>query len=124
MSAGKVDLYAEQGATFEHIIRLSVDGEYIDLTGDTFRGKVRKLISDTDPVVALTCTVLDQTTDKGSVKITLTAVQTAAFELKPQKTAKRSTEDWCYDVERVLIADGSVQRIIEGLFKVSPEVTK
>lgn len=123
MPAGTADLTAEQGATFYQKLTLKDNtATLIDLTGDTFRGKVKKKISATDTIVSFTCVVLDQSTNTGEVEISLTPTQTAAIVLRKQNGVTRTNEEFCYDIERV-ISGGAVQRIMQGKFLVSPEVT-
>ena len=124
MSAGTANLTAEQGATFyQKLIIRDAEDALIDLTDDTFRGKVKKNVTDETAVATFAFNILDQVTNKGEVEMTLTAAQTAAITLRKQQVQERTTEDFCYDVEREL-ADGTVQRIMQGKFSVSPEVTR
>lgn len=130
MAAAKLDIYIEQGATFSLTVTFrappvppSLTGVPINLTGYTYRGKIRKRLSDTQVIVDLTCTILDQTTNTGQVTFSLTAAQTAAIALKPQKTATRVPEPFAYDIE-VVYPNSTVDRVLEGVANISPEVTK
>jgi len=123
MSAGKTDLTAEQGASFyKKLTILDSVAVPIDITTDIFRGKVKKYLSDVDPVVEFTFTILDQITNTGEVEMTIDAADMAAIVLQKQVSQNRKSENFVYDVERELLS-GEVQRIIEGKFKISPEVT-
>jgi hypothetical protein len=124
MPAAKLDIYIEQGASFKRKLTFK-DSENtpIDLTGNTFEGKVKKNISDSAAVATFTITVLDQITNTGEVMVELTATQTSAIALKSQRTPTRSTEKFCYDIERTL-PDLRKERVLEGIAEVSPEVTK
>lgn len=124
MAAAKQNIYIEQGTSYwSKLIFEDEAGALIDLTGQTFRSKLKRLISDTTEVLSFSCVVLDQVTNKGEVEITLTAAQTAAIPLKAQKTVERTPEEFCYDIEQVM-PSGIVNRIFEGVALVSPEVTK
>ena len=124
--AGTLNLSIDQGSTFSRTIRI-MDGETpsaaVDLTGQTFRGQIRKYATDATAVATFTCTVLDQGTNTGEMTFSLTAAQTAAIVLKAQKTALRTAIDYSYDIERVLVS-GAVERLLEGVVSVSPEVTR
>jgi hypothetical protein len=122
MSAGKTDLYIEQGSTFKRKLVFK-DGSNvaIDLTGDVFAGQIRKSISDPTIVASFTCVLTNPTL--GEVEISLTAAETSAITLKAQSTADRQTQDFAYDIERTLVA-GTKERVLEGLAKISPEVTR
>lgn len=128
MSAGKVTLYVEQGSTFERTIKIT-DGATPtpnpeDLTGQVFEGQIRKTIGSDVVVSTFAFEILDQTAElKGCVKMTLTDTQTSAIVLKSQKLAERTTEDFAFDIERTFVS-GSKQRLLEGVVKVSPEVTR
>lgn len=126
MAAGTHDILIEQGASFYEKLIFKTNASPpvpIDLTGNTFAGKVRRNIGDSEVIATFTCTVLDQTTNTGEVEITLTAVQTAAIPVRPQSSADRTTENFCYDYERTL-PSGTIERVLQGLAKVSPEVTR
>lgn len=126
MAAGKHDILIEQGASFYEKLTFKDNASppvAIDLTGNTFAGKLRKNVGDSEVIATFTCTVLNQTTNRGEVEITLTDLQTAAIPLRPQSSADRVTEDFCYDYERTF-TDGHKERVLQGLAKVSPEVTR
>lgn len=122
MAAGNLDLHIEQGATFQRQLTLKDSGGTpVDLTGRTFRGKVKDNIQG-DLVATFSFTLLDQITDTGKVLITLTAAETAAIPVPKGKNATRTSEDYIYDVEMVLTG-GEVERVIQGKITVSAEVT-
>lgn len=123
MAAAKLDIYIEQGSTFKRTLKFKMaDGVTpLDISGNTFRGQIRQGISDAAIVASFTCTITNG--PGGEVDITLTAAQTSAIELKPQKSPYREPQDFSYDVERVL-PDTTVERVLEGLAKISPEVTR
>lgn len=126
MAAGKLDLYIEQGSTFFRKLKFTDNQPTpveIDLTGYTYAGKIRKTIGDGTVLANFTCTVLNQLTNPGEMTVELTAAQTAALPLKAQKTATRVTEAFAYDVE-VTYPSGVVERVLEGVCNVSPEVTR
>lgn len=127
MPAAKLDLYIEQGASFRRVLKFTDNASPtpnpIDLTGYSYAGKIRKTIESTPEIVNFTCTVLDQNTNPGEMKIELSSSQTAAIPLKGQKVQERVTEPFAYDIE-VTYPSGFVERVLEGVVNVSPEVTR
>lgn len=79
----KYDLPVYRGDTFRRIVRLRTVnddgslGAYADLTGCTALAQIRLRETSTTALQVFAANVLDQTTDLGSVQISLTATQTA-----------------------------------------------
>lgn len=123
MAAAKLNILVEQGADFERKLtfRDSLNA-LIDLTGNTFEGQIRKKANDPIIVASFTCVVLNQVTNKGEMKISLTNVQTSAIAITVQKFAERKLEKYAYDLERNI--GGIKSRILEGIAEISPEVTE
>jgi hypothetical protein len=121
--AAQYEISIDQGANF--LITLTIKDEVgapMDLTGFTFRGKIKKSFSDAASVVDFSFNLLNQVTDTGKVEVSLTAIQTASIPAPAQGTS-RTLAKFVYDIESV---DGSgfVRRWLEGDALVSPEVTK
>lgn len=127
MAAAKLNLYLEQGSSFYRKLRFTDNATPtpapINLTGMTFAGKIRKNISDVAEILSFTCTILNQSTNPGEMTITLTAIETAGIVLKKQTVQQRVTEPFCYDLE-LTYPSGTVERILEGVVNISPEVTR
>ena len=124
MPAANQDLTAEQGATFSLLLTIKDSSNVaVDLTGNTYAGQVRKKISDEDPVATFTCTVQNQITNTGELLISLTPAETSAIPMKSQNKQERTLEEYAYDIEATY-PDGSKERILEGIFSLSPEVTR
>ena len=122
MSAGNYDILVEQGATFLLTITIKdVTGVPVDLTGQTFRGKIKKSFADVAAQANFTCTLANQLTDPGKVSISLSATDTAGIVLNTQGTTRVLTT-MAYDIESE--SAGVVKRWLQGLAKISPEVTK
>jgi hypothetical protein len=106
------NLTIEQGTTFEVVFTVNTSsGVPEDLTGAVARCQMRRsygAVTSTE----LTTTILSPETN-GEVKITLTAVQTAA--IKPRR--------YVYDLI-VTKANSEVVRVVEGIVTVSPGVTR
>jgi len=123
MSAATLDILIEEGASFSRtLIFKDANAALVDLTGQTFTGKIKKNVTDTDAVATFTCTVLNQVTNKGEVTIELTAAQTAAIDVQPQTVQARTIEKFCYDLQRTLVS-GAIERVLQGVVNVSPSVT-
>ena len=123
MPAAKLNLYAEQGATFYRKLTFKdADGNKIDLTGNVYNGQVRKATGDATILATFTCTVLNQVSNKGEVELEISSLDMASLPLKVQKNPERVTEKFAYDVE-VTFPSTKKERVIEGVFEVSPEVS-
>ena len=116
MAAGRYDIIVEQGATWSRTMTVADDGAPRDLNGYTIRMQARPRHSSEQVIVALTTgdgiTISDP--PNGVFELLLTAAQTAAL---PAISGAR------YDLELV-DGDGVVTRLLEGVFTVSPEVTR
>jgi len=124
VAAASLDLTIEQGTTFKRVLTIKDDLDaLIDLTGETFRGQIRKTPSSTTIVATFTCTLRNQVTNKGEVEILISAADTALIPLASQSKPLIVAENFVYNIERVK-ADLTVSRILEGIAIVSPEVTK
>lgn len=119
MGAGKYDILVEQGATFDVTLTLrNYDNSLIDLTGHTFRGKIKETYSSTTVQAEFDFSILST----GVVRVTIPAAETAAIAVPPATNNQRNLVAMIYDIESV---DGSgvVYRWLEGTAKISPEVT-
>lgn len=124
MSAASLDLTLEQGATFTRKLTFKDQSNAaVDLTGQTFRGSIRRIATDTKVIAQFTFVLSNQTTNTGEVTMSLPAATSAGIKLTAQDSAVRSAELFAYDVERVFL-DGSVERVLQGTIAISPEVTK
>lgn len=123
MSAASLILNIDQGSTFKRkLIFRDSNNVLVDLTGQVFTGKIKKNVTDTLEVASFSFTVLNQTTNLGEVTFELSDEASSAIVLKTQKGAKRTPEEFAYDIERAF-PNGEVERILQGIVKISPEVT-
>lgn len=111
--AAFVELYVDQGTTFNNIINLTDDltNVPIDITGYIIRGQLRRSYYSANASANLTCTITDAA--NGEVTISLTDAQTAAIK------AGR----YLFDVE-AKDTSNVVSRVIEGIMTVTPEITR
>lgn len=111
--ASVYNLAIDQGTTFSANVQVNDDsGSARDLTGFTARSQLRRSYFSTSNV-EFTIGLSSPLTD-GEVTMSLTAA----------KTANLKYGRYVYDLELVETATGNVERILEGIVTVYPEVTK
>lgn len=106
----------EQGATFRRRLSLKEDdGTVIDLSGYTARMQVRSTVESATAIVSLTTANgrIEIDGPLGTVTLILTATETDALPAAA----------YLYDLELVS-GTGDVQRLLEGRFVVSRNVTR
>jgi len=124
MSAGNSDLYVEQGATFQRTLTFKdPSNALVDITGWVFTGQIRKRYDSPDVIASFTFAIQDQTTAKGQVLMTMSPADTLAIPVDKSSGVTKRITKYAYDVQ-VLIPGGEVDRVIEGIANVSPEVTR
>jgi hypothetical protein len=111
--AGYVELYVDQGATFNSVINLADDTTNINVNISSYivRSQMRRSYYSANATANLTCTITDA--DNGELTISLTASQTANIK------AGR----YLFDLETETPA-GVVTRVLEGIITVTPGVTR
>lgn len=122
MAAQNVDIHLDQGATLTRFFQINSGQNPLNLTGHTFRGSIRKFISDAEPVASFVFDLGNQGVNPGYVIMQLTAASSKAIALKAQKTTTRVEEAFAYDVEHIK-PTGEVNRILQGQCFISPGVT-
>lgn len=116
MTAGVYDITCEQGATFRRVFTwLDENEQPINLTGCSARMQVRPTHKSTTKWIDITSATSAMTL--GGALGTITVVQSAAV------TALLPVNRGVYDLE-IVFASGEVERILEGAFQVTPEVTR
>lgn len=115
MSAGKYNFEIEAGATFTRTITYK-DSEdtAIDLTGSEVRMQIRDNYGAGNPLVSLSSpsSGITFTSNTGEFILTITATQTESLNIR----------QGIYDIE-IEYQSGTVERVLEGRVKVSPQVT-
>lgn len=116
MSAAKLDIYIEQGATFTlGLVWKDANSDPIDLTGYVARMQLRSNISSEEVEMEITST---------DGEITLGgAAGTISIWAPPAKTSLITSKKGVYDLE-LEAPNGDVFRVIQGSAQISPEVTR
>ncbi len=114
-----------QGSTWTRKISLFTDCEKfvpLDLTDCIIRGQIRST-ANSSVVIATFNVFINPDPTLGTAILNLTKVQTSAIPCDISVDALRSLTEYCYDIE-LEFSDGSVERIMQGVIGVSPEVTR
>jgi hypothetical protein len=111
--AAYVELYMDQGATFNNIINVTDDltNDYMDITGYTIRSQMRRSYYSTNAAANLVCTITDAS--NGEITMTLAASNTSNIK------AGR----YLFDLETENRSNVIV-RLVEGIITVNPGVTR
>jgi hypothetical protein len=115
MTPGRYNITVYQGSTWVLEPQWKIGSSYVDVTGYTAAMDVRFSPSSTSTIIRLSSSngrIVVGTTD-GKFTLQLTAVETAAL----------APNSYVYDLE-ITAPDGTVTRLLEGGFNVSPEVTR
>jgi hypothetical protein len=113
MLAGNYDIICEQGATFRRIISVvNADDSLPDYSSSTARMQVRPSVESATIILELNTENDGITLEDNSLTLAISATDTAALPFGTYK----------YDLE---IQTGvEVIRLVQGSFRVSPEVTR
>lgn len=113
MTPGNIDFLCPKGSTFSRTLTYKIDDSPVDLTGYEARLQVREYHYSDEYVLSLTdSSGLSLGGSAGTIDILLDAGTTQG--LVPG--------NYVYDLE--LVVGGTVNRLIEGKFTVTPEVTR
>lgn len=114
MTPGKYNFICPQGATFSKQLTWNIDDIPVDLTSYTARMQVREKHTSTSKI-------LDLTTENGGISL---GDSDGTIDINVSATSTQSIvpKTYVYDIE--LISSGTVTRLIEGQFIVTPEVTR
>lgn len=113
MTPGKLNLTCPQGSTFNKTLTYKIDNVAVDLTGYDARLQVREFHYSEDPVVSLVSgNGITLGGSAGTINVLLSA----------SETEELNAGNYVYDLE--LVVSGTVTRLVEGNFVVTPEVTR
>jgi hypothetical protein len=113
MTAPFIDLYVDQGASFNHIINLSDDvtNEAMNIQGFVVTSQMRRSHYSQNASANIVCTVTDS--KEGEITLSMT----------PDITAGLKAGRYVFDVKTIDQAN-NVSRILEGIITVLPSVTR
>lgn len=113
MTPGKYPITASQGSTYVLSFTISTDGTPWDLSDYSARMMVKSSPLSTTPI-------LSASTDNGKIVLTSSGEVTVTFSATEMSAATPGRQ--VYDLE-LESAGGIVDRILEGVFSITPEVT-
>jgi hypothetical protein len=103
--AARWDTLIQQGSTFSRTLLFEVD-----ISNVTFRGQLRRSHGDDVELASFTCVPLN--------------AETLLVFLTPAETSALPAERLVFDIEAFTPGDAAVARILEGVLRVTPEVTR
>lgn len=111
--AAYVELFVDQGTSFNNIINLNDDitNDPLVITGYTVTSQIKRSYYSSKITANITCTITDAA--NGEITMTMPATQTANIK------AGR----YLFDVKTKDLAN-TVTRVLEGIITVTPQVTK
>ena len=113
MTPGKLNLTCPQGSTFSKTLTYKIDDVPVNLFGYDARLQVREFHYSDDPVINLT---------SGNGLTLGGSAGTIAVLISATDTSELISGNYVYDLE--LVVGGTVTRLVEGNFVVTPEVTR
>jgi hypothetical protein len=114
MTPGLVNFVCPQGSTFRRTLTYTLDNLPIDLSGYSSRLQVRQAYYSDDPIVSLVSgSGITIGGSAGTIDLFISASTTSNFP----------TGTHVYDLE-IVSPSNIVDRLIEGTFNVTPEVTR
>lgn len=114
MNPGTVDFICPQGSTFTKTLTYSIDNDPVDLTGYSANLQIREFHYSPDYILSLSSATTGISLGGSAGTITLTIPASATTIINAGK--------YVYDLE--ITVGGTVSRLIEGKFTVTPEVTR
>lgn len=111
--ASYVELFLDQGTTFNNIITLTDDitNANINISGYTVKSQMRRSYYSTNATAEIVCTL----TNPGNGQITMS--------LPANTTANIKSGRYLFDVDTT-DPYGTVNRVLEGIITVTPRVTR
>jgi hypothetical protein len=112
MAAGNYDIVIDQGADFALAIALSEDGSAIDLNSHTVSAQLRPTPSSNTLTATFTCNITDA------------ANGTFTMKLGHAVTANIDAGKYYYDTEIYNSSANTITRLIQGVARVTQNVTR
>jgi hypothetical protein len=117
-TVGRQNLTVQQGADYRVAMVFSDEsGVAMDMTGYTFAGQARESVSSDTASFSMSFTIRTQSgADMGYVDLHIADTDTAALSITKDT-------NYVYDIEWTN-PSGDKRRVMEGVIKVRPEVTR
>lgn len=112
MAAGKYDIVIDQGSDFAIEVQIQQNSANVNLSTHSARAQLRPTPTSSTKTADFTCSITNAS--QGKIKMSLSN----------SVTANISNGKYYYDLELVNSSDSSVTRLIEGVARVTPEVTR
>ena len=112
MAAGKYDIVIDQGSDFAIEVQIQQNSANVNLSTHSARAQLRPTPTSSTKTADFTCSIVNAS--QGRIKMSL----------GNSVTANISNGKYYYDLELVNTSDSSVTRLIEGVARVTPEVTR
>jgi len=112
MAAGNYDIVIDQGSDFAIQLEISADGSAVSLTNQSARAQMRPTATSSTLTATFTCAVTSAS--EGKLKMSLPNATTAS--ISPGK--------YYWDIELVNSSTSSVTRLLQGVARVTAEVTR
>jgi|TARA_B100000212_G_C27341495_1_gene519426 ribosomal protein L1 len=112
MAAGTYDIVIDQGSDYALQIQVSQDGTNSNLNTHTARAQLRPSPTSTTKTADFTCSIVSAS--EGKIKM----------ELNNTTTASIAAGKYYYDLELVNTSASTVTRLIQGVARVTAEVTR
>jgi hypothetical protein len=112
MAAGTYDIVIDQGSDFALEIQMQENDAYVNLATHTARAQLRPTPTSNTLTASFTCTVPDAA--NGKIKMTLSYADTANI----------AAGKYYYDLEVENTFSNTVSRLLQGVARVTPEVTR
>lgn len=111
--AAYVELYLDQGSTFNNVINITDDttNEPVNLTGYTVSSQMRRSYYSTSPTANITC------------EVTAAVLGEVTMSMSANTTSTIKAGRYLFDVE-TRSPSGVVNRILEGIITITPGVTR
>jgi|TARA_B110000240_G_scaffold195385_1_gene244910 ribosomal protein L1 len=112
MAAGTYDIVVDQGSDFSIEIAISQNDSVVALATHAARAQLRPSPTSSTKTADFTCAI----TDAAGGKLTMS--------LSNSQTAAISAGKYYYDIELVNTGSSVVTRLLQGVARVTPEVTR
>ena len=112
MAAGTYDIVIDQGSDFSIQVAKSEDGTAVPVATHTARAQLRPSPTSATKTADFVCTIVDASGGKINM------------QLSNSVTAGIASGKYYYDLELVNTNNGTVVRLLQGVARVTPEVTR